>query len=105
MIFALLIVLSTGYEFYKNSQTDTTSITNEMYHDNLTVGDTSNDVQLNGIKAISAVDLEINGKVSQEINEATEQKVMNGSTVVMVQHSNQNITEEKKAQGIVISKV
>ena len=76
-----------------------------MNHDNLTVGDTSNAVQLNGIKTISAVDLEINGKVSHEISEVTEQKVMNGSTVVMVQHSDQNVIEEKKAQGIVISKV
>ena len=76
-----------------------------MNHDNLTINDTINDVQLNGIKAISAVDLETNGKVSQEISEATEQKMMNGSTVVMVQHSNQNVIEERKAQGIVISKV
>ena len=76
-----------------------------MNHDNLTINDTINDVELNGIKAISAVDLETNGKVSQEISEASEQKVMNGSTVVLVKHSDQNVIEEKKAPGTVIPKV
>ena len=70
-----------------------------MNHDNLTINDTSNEFELNGLKTISAGDLEINGKVTQETSEASEQKVMNGSTVVMVQHSNQNVTGEKKAQG------
>ena len=62
--------------------------------------DTNNAVQLNGVTTISTGNLEM--KVSQEVGEATEQKTMNGSIVVLVQHSNQDLIEEKKTQGITL---
>ena len=70
-------MLSTGYELYKKSQPDTTP--SKMEHDNLP----KNGVELNSIKTISDGSLEMNGEVSQEISETTDQK-MNGSTAILV---------------------
>ena len=66
-----------------------------MNLNNLTIRDSTNAVQLNGVKSISTGDLEMESK-----SENAEKTMANGSTVVLVQHSNQEFPEKRKTQGI-----
>ena len=95
-LFGLLVILSTGYELYRKSQADTPPTSSKMDHNNLN----QNGVKLNGVKTISTGDLELKSKVSQEISEATDQKAVNGSTAVLVQQSNQDLTGQKRKQSM-----
>ena len=72
--------------FIRNHRQTLLQTPSKMEHDNLT----KNGVELNNIKTISNGSLEMNGKVSQENSEATDQK-MNGSTAILVQQSNQDL--------------
>ena len=95
-LFGLLVILSTGYELYRKSQADTPPTSSKMDHNNLT----QNGVELNGVKTISTGDLELKSKISDQISEVTEQKAVNGSTAVLVQQSNQDLTGQKRNQGV-----
>ena len=100
-LFGFLVILSTGYELCIKLKKDENPSPKKSYN-NLTIGDNNNGVELNGIKTISTGDLEIKSKDSQEMSEATEQKTINGSTVVLVQKSNQDLTGQKNNQGIIL---
>ena len=128
-LFGFLVIISTGYELCMKFKKDV-NLSQKKLHHHFTVSD-NNGVQLNGVKTINTGDLEIkspqevsdttintnnavqlNGvttistgdlemKISQEVSAATEQKMMNGSTVVLVQQSNQEFPEKIKSQGII----
>ena len=98
-LFGFLVIISTGYELYMKLKKDA-NLSQKELHRNFTVSD-NNGVQLNGVKAISTGDLEVKSKVFQEVSETTEQKTMNCSTVILVQHSNQDLSGKKKTQGMI----
>ena len=102
-LFGFLVILSTGYELYIKFKKDVNFSQKKLHHE-FTVSD-NNGVQLNGVTTISTGYLEIKSKIPQELSETTEQEtMMNGSTVVLIQHSNQDLSGKKKTQGI-ISKI
>ena len=85
--------------FYMDWKRDTAPVMNKGHRDNLTTSSTNNDVQHNDIKSISTGDMEIKSKGFEETTEATVQEMINGSTVILVQQSNQLLTDKKKTQG------